>query len=103
MREGEAPAEPLLLNRGWFGRSLALPNLQGAEMKRWVICFVLIMLTGLVRADAPAKRADLVDATKPAAKLGKDGQPDAGFMKKHEEFLVREKQPATVLFLGDSI
>jgi lysophospholipase L1-like esterase len=76
-------------------------------MKRWVICFVLMAMTGLVRAEAPAsapaKRADLVSATKASPKLGKDGQPDARFMKKHEEFLERGKQPIGVLFLGDSI
>jgi lysophospholipase L1-like esterase len=103
--EGEAPAEPFVRTPGCgsAGASPTRVENKEPEMKRWMICFVLIALTGLVRADAPAKRADLVDATKPAAKLGKDGQPDAKFMQKHEEFLQREKQPATVLFLGDSI
>lgn len=75
-------------------------------MKHWILVLTLAVLTGLVRAEAPASkptRGDLVDATAPAAKLGKDGQPDARFMKMHEGFLQREKQPATVLFLGDSI
>ena len=31
------------------------------------------------------------------------GAPDPGFMKQHADFLERGKQPADVLFLGDSI
>jgi lysophospholipase L1-like esterase len=70
-------------------------------MKRWVICFVLIAMTGLVRAEAPAAKAS--GALTPAPKVDKDGKPQKRFMEMHESFLKRGQEPADVLFLGDSI
>jgi lysophospholipase L1-like esterase len=77
-------------------------------MKLSMVIVAILSFAGLVRAEAPASkpttpRADLVDATKPAPKFDKNGKPEAGFIKKHQEFIERGKQPATVLFLGDSI
>jgi len=46
----------------------------------------------------------LQPADQPAPKLGKDGAPQATFMRMHESFLKRGKDGAIgVLFLGDSI
>lgn len=77
-------------------------------MKRWVILFALVAFAGLVRAEAPAsapatQRADQMGALSAAAKTDKNGEPNKRFMDMHKKFIERGKEPADVLFLGDSI
>lgn len=54
---------------------------------------------------APTTRPAPVRTDEPSIKTsGKDGKPDAKFMRLHEQFLARGKEgPIGVLFLGDSI
>jgi hypothetical protein len=66
--------------------------------------------TAAPAAPAPAKPAAPAVKLPPqppdlaAPKLGPDGQPNAGFMKAHENFVAIAKQgTAQLLFLGDSI
>ena len=63
-------------------------------------------------ADAPAKSAARVAAPKaprqmpdvPAPKLGTNGQPQAGFIRSHEDFVkIARRGDTGLLFLGDSI
>ena len=71
----------------------------------------LLALCGTAAAEGPTSapatrpvRPPPTPPDRPAVKLGRNGQPDAGFLKKHESFLARGKAgPIGVLFLGDSI
>ncbi len=85
-------------------------------MTKWIVVLGVVLGVGFVRgqaatpAPAPASapvqnnRADLADPTVAAAKLGKNGDPDAGFMKRHAQYLERAKKgDVGLLFLGDSI
>jgi lysophospholipase L1-like esterase len=84
-------------------------------MKKFIVAVLgLVMGVGFAwgQAAAPApasapvqnNRADLADPTVAAVKLGKNGDPDAGFMKRHEQYLERAKKGNVgLLFLGDSI
>ncbi len=80
-------------------------------MKKWMVVLGLVACTSLVRADSPAapaaapttQRADQMGALSAAAKTDKNGEPNKRFMDMHKSFIERGKEPADVLFLGDSI
>jgi len=75
------------------------------------IAFTLVLMLGGLHAFAladpttkPATKPAPQPADVAAVKTGKDGTPDAGFMKMHQSFLKRGKSGKIgVLFLGDSI
>ena len=75
---------------------------QGEEMRNWFLALVVILVPMLVCAQDTASKpttnaAALADPTVPAPKQA------AIFFEKHKAILERGKQPATVLFIGDSI
>ena len=49
------------------------------------------------------RRVNQQDPAVPAAKVDRDGNPDATFLRKHATILDRVKRPAEIAFVGDSI
>jgi lysophospholipase L1-like esterase len=81
-------------------------------LRHCAIAALLAVAAPMLVPDAAAADATPPAQAKPAPqtadvaapKLGKDGQPDKGFMDHHEMFLKRGKEgPIGVLFIGDSI
>ena len=71
-------------------------------MRIWLVGLIVLSTISFVRAQETATKPTtnpgaLADPTIPAKKAG------ARFMELHNQFLERGKQPATVLFIGDSI
>ena len=71
-------------------------------LRRPLICGLTSLFIVLCAAADGRAATEAADA--PAARVDKDGKPNAGFMSRHESFLKRGKEgPIGVLFLGDSI
>src|SRR5688572_2779788 len=98
-----------------MGRDSITEKMRMRKLLASLLCVLLVGHVALAQDRAPSAPATAAaapasapaapqDPTIPAIKYGKDGAPNAGFLKSHERFVEQAKKGGVdLLFLGDSI